>query len=38
MQRRGFLKAIPALAMLPALQPAPQLKIVDIRVVALKTI
>ncbi len=38
MLRRGFLKAIPAVAMLPAVQSAPRLKIVDIRVVALKTI
>jgi len=37
-QRRGFLKAIPAVAMLPAAQSAPRLKITDIRVVALKTI
>jgi len=38
MQRRAFLKAIPAAAMLPALQSAPRLRIVDIRVVPLKTI
>src|ERR1017187_7564247 len=38
MQRRGFLKAIPIAAMLPALQSAPRLKIADIRVVALQTI
>ena len=38
MQSRGFLKAIPAAAMLPAVQSAPRLKIADIRVVALKTI
>jgi D-galactarolactone cycloisomerase len=37
-QRRGFLKAIPAAMMLPAAQSAPRLKITDIRVVALKTI
>ncbi|MGO9255714.1 MAG: mandelate racemase/muconate lactonizing enzyme family protein [Bryobacteraceae bacterium] len=38
MQRRGFLKAIPAALMLPAAQSASRLKITDIRVVALKTI
>ena len=38
MQRRDFLKAIPAAALLPAVQSAPRLKITDIRVVSLKTI
>src|ERR1035441_4932362 len=38
MQRRSFLKAIPAAAMLPAVQAAPRMKIADIRVVPLKTI
>jgi L-alanine-DL-glutamate epimerase-like enolase superfamily enzyme len=38
MLRRDFLKTIPAVAMLPAVQAAPRLKITDIRLVPLKVL
>jgi len=38
MLRRDFLRTIPAVAMLPAVQAAPRLKITDIRLVPLKVL
>jgi L-alanine-DL-glutamate epimerase-like enolase superfamily enzyme len=38
MLRRDLLKALPPIALAPAVRPAPRLKIADIRVVQLKTV
>ena len=38
MRRRDFLKSLPPLAVIPALRPAPRLKITDIRAAPLKTV
>src|SRR5271165_2850703 len=38
MLRRNFLKTIPAVAMLPAIEAAPRLKITEIRLVPLKVL
>jgi len=38
MQRRNFLKTLPALALTPALDGAPRLKITDIRLIPLKVL